>query len=120
EPLDQEIVLPFLSSLPTRPSSPQPPYPLSTTNFLASVRRAVASSPSSLTSNKMRPCWKMAQGWSSSPSESHSPGNLLVLSRSAADAISPSASSPPAAATVFSKSRRRGFSVIGHLLSRES
>src|SRR5262249_513506 len=62
-PFDQAMALPLSSSSPVRPSSQ--PW---TTNFLASVKRAVANSPSSLTSKRMRPCWKIAHGWSSLPS----------------------------------------------------
>src|SRR5262249_39778267 len=114
-PFAQLIVLPSLVSSPTRPSSQ--PSPLRTTNFVASVIRPVANSPFSLTRSKTRPRWKTAQGWASWPSYSHSPGNLLALSGSAAPARPPSTSSPPAAATAFTMSRRISFSVIEHLLS---
>src|SRR5262249_31176799 len=114
-PLAQLIALPSLASPPTRPSSQ--PSPFRTTNFSASVIRPVASSPFSLTRSKTRPCWKMVQGWSSLPSYSHSPGNLLFLSGSAAPARPPSASRPPVAATAFTTSRRLSFSVIEHPLS---
>ncbi len=70
-PFPQEIVLPASMSSPTRPSTPQ-------LSLLASVIRPVTNSPRSLTRSKTRPCWKIAQGWSSLPSNSHSPGHLLV------------------------------------------
>src|SRR5262249_52340994 len=117
-PFAQLIALPFSASSPTRLSSQ--PSPLRTTNLLASVIRPVANSPFSLTRSKTRPCWKMAQGWSALPSYSHSPGSLLSLSGSAAQAPLPSMSSPPAAATAFTMSRRISFSVIEHLLSERA
>src|SRR5262249_11553628 len=112
-PFDQLIALPSLATSATRPSSQL----FRTTSLLASVLRPAAHSPSSCPRSKTRPCWKMAHGWSSLPSYSHSPGKLDFLSGSAAPARPPSTSRPPAAATAFTTSRRLSFSVIEHPLS---
>src|SRR5262249_46604989 len=117
-PFPQLIALPFSASSPTRPSSH--PSPLRTTNLLASVIRPVANSPFSLTRSKMRPCWKMAQGWSALPSYNQAPGNLLSLFGPAALATMLSASSPPAAAMAFTRPRRISFAGIEHLLSERA